>query len=600
MPTNVLLIQVDQMHAGCLSTLGNPNVRTPNLDRLAGQGVHFTHAVCQNSICMPSRTSMLSGQYPSTNRQFGFSGRCRRDMPWLPLTFQSAGYRTAAYGKFHVTCIPEDRWGFDLAAPTLPEDEDLARPHGDHYRAYCQQQSVPWRTDQIHGHDLEDGERLPVIPSSAKPEMHWFERMACKSDVPLEHSLETWTTNRFLDFLDQQARSDEPFFAWLTYDRPHFPTTLPSPWFEHIRPDDIILPPLPSVDDMASWPRSMFELHARHTSIYNVGEHSLRFMLATYFTLIEWLDAEIGRVLDRLRERGLDDRTTIAFCSDHGDLAGWLGAYDKASRCVTDAVTRVPLIIRPAPVLGATTAGRRIDAPVELVDLFPTLCGLAGVESPHEIEGHDLGPALRTGTPPPADRPVFCEEFNRRMIERDGWRLVFYLDNDAENALFDLGRDPNCYRNVYADPAHQPRRIALKRDLLQFLVERADGSPTEADITLIRRSLDPADDHFPLLLRKYQGVHRYGGAVVVCHADRFLLVPLFEESMRLFDTAGRYRKDDRALPLDPAVVEPMLDFAVAECMRRVAEISPYETRRTTRQPVTRAEAQALAARLHRP
>lgn len=599
---HVLLIQVDQMHAAALSCLGSPNVRTPHLDALAAQGVLFTHAVCQSPICMPSRTSMLSGQYPSSNRQFGFSGQCRRDMPWLPLTLQQAGYRTGAFGKFHVVCVPEDRWAFDVAAPTLSEDEDLARPLGDTYRAHCLRHGIAWRTDQMHGHPFDDGDPMPPVPSSARPEMHPWERMACRSDVPVEHSLETWTTDRCLAFLDQQAGCDEPFFVWLSYDRPHFPSTLPQPWFSRIRPNELVLPPLPSVDDMASWARYIFDLHGKHTSIHNLGERAFRFILATYFTLIEWLDAEIGRVLDRLRQRGLDERTTIVFCSDHGDQAGWMGEYDKTTRCVTDAITRVPLIVRPAPALQAAGAGRRIDEPVELVDLFPTLCRLAAITRPVGLDGRDLGDALLTGAPLPADRAVVCEEFNRRMIARDGWRLVFYLDNETEHALFDLQRDPHCYRNVYAEPSHRDRRLSLKRDLLRFLVGRLHVPATAADRLTLRRSLDPADPHLPLLLRSFEGVHFQGGAVVIYHGGHFLLVPMFEDGghddqMRLFDGKGRYRKANQALPLDADRVEAMLDFAAAECMRRVAQLSPYEHRRVTRKPVTRAEAEALAARL---
>ncbi len=601
---SVLLIQVDQMHAAAMSCLGSPNVRTPHLDRLAASGTLFTQATCQSPICMPSRTSMLSGQYPSTNRQFGFSGQSRRGTPWLPLTFQQAGHRTAAFGKFHVVNIPEDRWGFDVAAPSLSEDEDLARPIGDTYRAYCRQHDIAWRTDQMHGHPFDDADAMPVLPSSARPDMHLWEKMACRSDVPAEHSLETWTTDRCLQFLGEHTTNEPatPFFIWLTYDRPHFPTTLPEPWFSRIRPDDLVLPPLPTVDDMMSWPRSVFDLHVKHTSIHNLGERAFRFIVATYYTLIEWLDAEVGRVLRRLRDLGLDDQTTIVFCSDHGDQAGWMGHYDKAVRCVTDAITRVPLIVRPAPSLGRAPGGVRVDAPVELVDLFPTLCGLSGVEKPARLDGRDLSAALLDSQPLPHNRPVVCEEFNRRMIARDGWRMVYYLDNEVEHALYDLRNDPHCYRNVYGDSALRDRRITLKRDLLRFLFERLHGPATAGDRLTLRRSLDPADPHLPLLLRNYEGVHFHGAVAVIYHDQHFLLAPMFEDGgqddrLRLFDGKGRYRKDNQALPPDPQRVEAMLDFGISDCMRHLTQNSPYEHRRVTRTPVTREEALTLAARL---
>ncbi|MBF0246210.1 MAG: sulfatase-like hydrolase/transferase, partial [Planctomycetes bacterium] len=152
-PHNILLIQVDQMHASCLSLLGHPVVHTPNLDRLVHEGALFKNATANNPICMPSRVSMLSGQYCSTLQQYGFSGLCDARTPWVQGVLGKAGYRTGAFGKFHTLCIGQEQWGFDVAAPSMPEDNDLARPSGHHYMAYCQNHKVPWPTDQIHGHN---------------------------------------------------------------------------------------------------------------------------------------------------------------------------------------------------------------------------------------------------------------------------------------------------------------------------------------------------------------------------------------------------------------------------------------------------------------
>ncbi|MCC7145925.1 MAG: sulfatase-like hydrolase/transferase [Phycisphaeraceae bacterium] len=596
MKHNILLIQVDQMHAGCLSLLGNANVHTPHLDQLAREGTLLTNATCQNPLCMPSRASMLSGQYPSTNRQFGFSGLCSRRTPWMQQTFKQAGYTTAAFGKFHLVSVPQDCWTFDVAAGTLPEDEDLARPAGYTYRAYCQKNGIAWRTDQIHGHPLVDGDDMPVLPTSAKPHMHRWEQMACKSDVPAEHSLETWTTSQCLTFLDHQADSERPFFVWLTYDRPHFPTTLPEPWFSRIRPEQIQLPPIPTPAEMATWTRSMFDMHVKHTSIHNLGETSFRFILATYFTLIEWIDSEIGRVLDKLRALGMDQSTTIAFCSDHGDQAGWHGQCDKVMRSQSEEITRVPLIIRPAPMLGATDNRSPINEPVELVDLFPTFCNLTSIRSPRGLDGRDLSAALIHGADLDPHRAVVCEEFNRRMITQDGWKLVFYLDNPTEHSLFDLNADPHGYRNVYHDQAARSQRMRLKRSLLQFLLERQYGPVTEADIAWVQRCLDPDDPQVPLLLRPYEGLHWFGGAAVIFQRGRYLLVPMWDKQMMLFDGDGKYRKRDRACAPDVEHIETMLDLGISECMRHIAQLSPYETRRVTQNPVAMAETQALAIR----
>lgn len=597
MKHNVLLIQVDQMHAGCLSLLGSPNVKTPNLDQLAREGVLFRNATCQSPICLPSRVSMLSGQYPSTNRQFGFSGLCSRSTPWMHMVFREAGYATGAFGKFHVVSTPQERWGFERATPTLSEDEDLARPAGDHYRAYCEKHGIAWRTDQMHAHPFEDGDDMPVVPKAARPEMHKWEQMACQSDVAVEHSLETWTTNRCLEYLEEQAGGERPFFVWLSYDRPHLPTTLPEPWFSRIRPAEIALPPIPGAEEMATWARSMFELQVKHTSIHHLGERAFRFILATYFTLIEWIDSEVGRVRERLRSLGLDEKTTIVFTADHGDQAGWHGQYDKFFQVNSEAITKVPLIVRPAPMRGATAVGRQVQEPVELVDVFPTLCGLTGVKAPEGLEGRDLEEAILRGGALEAERAVVCEQYNRRMITRGGWKLVYYLDNDTEHGLFDLRVDPQGYRNVYYDPSLRPQRVVMKEALLRFLLPRVFGPTTEADVAWVKRSLEPKDPHLPLLLRPFEGVHWFGGAAVIFHRYRYLLLPMWESGYVGFDGNGKYRKADRSIELEPERVEGLLDLGISECMRHMAQLSPYETRRVTQKPVTLEEAEALASRL---
>ncbi len=478
MKHNVLLIEVDQMNAGCLSLLGHPDVRTPRLDDLARQGVLFGQAVCNFPLCLPSRISMLSGLYPSTNGQFGNDGNCDVGIRWLPNVLRDAGYATAAFGKFHVAPIGQGQWGFDVAASSLPEDEAFARPEKNTYRAYCAKKGIPWPTDQIHGHNPFGAP--PPMPPGVEPWMVGERRRACRSAVRAEDGLENWTTNVCLDYLESAVARVEPFFIWLSYDRPHWPTALPANFEGRLNPERLTLRRPPTEEEMKRLPPHAACVQASSDSILQMGEEAFRFVLATYFALIELIDQQIGRVLDKLKELGQDENTTILFLSDHGDENGHHGLLKKQMQSSSDPLNRVPLMIRVAPALKCP-GNRIVSAPVELVDLYPTLCTLTGVVAPSGLEGRDLTPVLKGEREPDPERPVFSENYHKKTVYLPGWKLVFDALTDKECQLYDLNNDPECYRNLYGEDGLVSQRMRLKQALLTFLSERRGGTASGND-----------------------------------------------------------------------------------------------------------------------
>ena len=490
--TNVLLIQVDQMHARLLSLLGSHVVRTPTLDRLAANGCLFTEARCNNPICMPSRASMLSGQYPSSLRQFGFAGYCDRRTVWLHQEFKKAGYRIGAFGKFHVLCIGPEQWAeVDCAAPTLPEDADLARPPGNDYRSYCQRKGVPWPNDQVHGH-VPDGTPLPV-PSSATDEMHWWRRRSCRSDLSVADSLETWTTDRCIEFIGQCADEGQPFFAWLTYDRPHLPVTLPDEWFRQIDPAMVPLNSGPSHAQLARLSPRIRDEYENGASWKNpgLGADAYQHILAAYYKLIEWIDSECGRVMRHLEDSGLASLTTVVFTGDHGDEAGVRGLFEKCTGVLSEEVTRVPLIVRIAPALtaGKQSASGCCEAPVELVDIYPTLLDLCGLPQHDRLDGRSLAGWLLDAKPPDPCRFLVCEEEAARSIVQNGWKMVF-SPMSSHCAMHELSKDPCCFENLYGSNEHRDIRIELKRHLLAHLMRCLHGGYGQCDVLRIEHALD--------------------------------------------------------------------------------------------------------------
>jgi len=333
---------------------------------------------------------------------------------------------------------------------------------GQSLHDYCRENGVSWPIDQMHDHNPFGPGNPP--PSSSTEDIHWQERAACQSDVPLEHSLETYTTNQCLQFLREQPQIDNPFFVWLTYDRPHWPTTLPREWFEQLDLDAVQLYEMPSAAELATWPPSLWNSMARGTTRLTLSETAFRLIVGTYYKLIEWLDAEVGRVLSELRALGLDENTVIVFTADHGDEAGHSGLYNKERRCSSGNISLVPLLIRPAP--GDGLKGQMVPEPVELVDLFPTLCALAGVVAPPAIEGVDLSGCLFSGDQLDASRAVICEDYLKRALTQDNWKLVFDQNSDSECQLHDLACDPQGRRNLYGQSNQQDKRLELKRELL--------------------------------------------------------------------------------------------------------------------------------------
>jgi len=574
MNPNVLLIQVDQMRFDCLSFLGHPDVRTPRLDALAAGGTLFDYAICAFPLCVPSRISMLSGRYPSSSGQFGNAGHIRGGMPWLQDLFRNAGYRTGAFGKFHVACIGPDSWSFEVAAPSLPEDERLARPARLSYREYCREKGVPWPSDQIHGHNPFGPP--PPLPPGATQEMIGERQRACPSATPVEHSIETWTTNACLAFLEERAQEQRPFFAWLTYDRPHHPTALPEPWAGRVRPRDIALGRCPTAEEFSRLNPFCFDIQKSTDSIQSMGEEQFRYTLATYLTLIEWLDEEIGRVLDTLVQLGLDETTTVVFTSDHGDEAGNHGLIAKSRQISSEALTRVPLIVRPAPVLGCKPS--RVRAPVNLVDLYPTLLGMCGIAVPPGAEGIDLGPLLAGAAEADAARAVFCETWHKKMVVQGGWKLIFDTLNDWECQLFDLENDPGCFANRYHEEEQRERRIDLKLSVLRFVLERQHGPATPEGIEQLERGLDPADGAFSFLTTGLQdgkvNLDMLRAGVVIGNERHDLLVPFYDRAPLLFVHRGTfYPTSEDAIEAAPAVVEELLDGALRVAIPRTRAVS---------------------------
>ena len=306
---NVLLVMADRFNERCISPYGHPDVKTPVIDSLVEGGVSFRNTFCQCAICQPSRVSFFSGQYAHTH---GIEHNCRHASPKgevspLPaLLRDTAGYRTGAFGKIHLGA-----WSDSVGFGTLESSCDTTIGEPTDPGRECEYYQY------LRCHGLFEEYRRTALepPRGLLEKMHYG-----VSGLPAEHSVEAWTVDRTMNFID--SCTDTPFFAWCSFLRPHNPHTPPRDAPEHYDYSRLTVPPFDPLH---------FESKPRYTSRPTVetlwrasaiGEEHLRRALAGYYGLISLIDHSIGRLLAHLRETGRLEDTIVVFTADHGCLAG--------------------------------------------------------------------------------------------------------------------------------------------------------------------------------------------------------------------------------------------------------------------------------------
>lgn len=432
---NILFIISDQHNFRALGIEGNKVVRTPSLDQLAREGASFDKAYCQNPICVPSRSSIITGQYSRNigiydNRQILDPSRTT-----LPRVLKENGYRTCLIGKAHFN--GEQFQGFQ------------ERPYGD---------------------ILGQGHQPDPVRANDKGEAGYgnlFEQ-AGPSGIPrLLQQTEICSSEAAKWLQIHRAISpDQPFFLSLQYDKPHQPFNPPAPYHEFYR-DKVKLPRVPDdyFERLAPPVKEYYERMGYHQKPAALHRNTL----AAYYGCVEWVDSAIGHVLAALKYLGFEDNTIVVYTSDHGEMAGEHKLWQKS--VFYEASVKVPLIIRWPKQIKPRS---RYKNPVGLLDLFPTLCQAAQVTIPDTCDGISLLP-LFNGRKIQRDA-IFSETFFPKqtgtpvsagcMIRKGKWKYNLYLDGSEE--LYDLLRDPEEWNNLAGSRRHQDVVRELGGQLRKF------------------------------------------------------------------------------------------------------------------------------------
>jgi arylsulfatase A-like enzyme len=451
---NILWFMLDDGRADALGCYGSSWARTPNLDRLASEGVLFSAAFVQNPVCIPSRRSMKTGFYShqagpvAMGRPPAESGAyIDRDLmkrlgsaPTLLDAWTGVGMKPVNVGKLH---------GFRRCWQHRGDEPKLisvsGRPTGYFRKRFGRGQEI-LRSKMVFTktHHWQIGGVLPIKP---------------KDTV-------TWRIgDKALGVLEELAGKKEPFFLRVSFHAPHVACYVPKEYF--IDPAKIDLP-LPTEDELKSKPR--FEQGPLHVYGHadHLGREGIDLARGTYYGMVSLVDVQVGRIVDALKASGRLDDTVIAFNSDQGFQLGEHGLWKK--RVFYDQNVKVPFFLRYPPVL---PRGKRIDELVEMVDFLPTLMDLSGLPVPDGIRGRSVVPLAR-GKVRKWREAVFSEidhsqsmykelrrDTGRRvMVRTKGWKLVFFMDDrvkDKDGALYDLRNDPWEQRNLYGDPRYNDR-----------------------------------------------------------------------------------------------------------------------------------------------
>ncbi|GMW02309.1 MAG: arylsulfatase [Candidatus Hydrogenedentota bacterium] len=443
---NFLVIISDQHRADCIAHKGNPDIRTPSLDALAKDGVHYEECFCPFPVCTPSRYSVLSGLY--VNQHKGWNNRCtlHPDIPTFPKLLRAAGYSTACVGKMHFTPTYLDV-GYDRMY--LSEQDGDGRWDDDYHRELM-------KLGLVDINDLED--QVREFRAHARPE--YMPRCgAIPSNLPLKHHSTEWAGRKALDLMDEWTGGGN--LLTVSFIKPHHPFD-PPPELEGLYdPAKVTLPP--------GWTPECFEhdlaLHPGYFPHTSLTEESLRRVVAYYYATIEHIDTQIGSFVDALKRKGLYDNTVIVYLSDHGEYLGFHHMILKGNH-MYDALARVPLIVKYP---NSKRAGERPRELVSLIDVAPTILKQAGLEPADKMAGLDLAV-------PGAGRSIaFCESFrgNQVMARTNEHKLLLSRD-PARSLLFDLKSDPLEQIDKAEDAEYAAVKQALTEKVLAWQGETPD------------------------------------------------------------------------------------------------------------------------------
>ena len=423
---NILVIHADELRFDCIGAYGNKDVKTPNIDRLASDGVLYQNSYCTLPVSTPSRYSLLSGLYVHEHQGWNNRSTLNPSIKTFPEVLRQSGYKTVAVGKMHFTPTYLDV-GFDKML--LAEQDGPGRWDDDYHRFLMM-------NDLYDRNDLEDQRKEYRDEASAE---YWKTFGAEPSNLGEEFSSTKWISDQSIKIINTWNGSKN--LLMISFIKPHHPFDPPDTWMDKYNPDSLSLLP--------GWVNQMIPYDSEENPGYfpnkDLTESALRLCMAYYYSTISQIDYEIGRIITSLEEKGVYDKTMIIFTSDHGDHMGYHHQILKGG-FLYESIMRVPLIIKYPSNLNM---GKKDSSLVSNVDIAPTILKNAGLNIPGEMSGYDLTSDLNR-------RDTIFGEGGSGKISMAGTltRKLIYK-NTGKSLYFDLEQDPLEMNNLFENPAYK-------------------------------------------------------------------------------------------------------------------------------------------------
>ncbi len=464
---NILFIAVDDLRPE-LGCYGSRAIKSPNIDKLAEEGMVFTRAYCQQAVCNPSRASLLTGMRPDQIRVWDLRTDFRDNVPdivTLPQYFKQNGYQSVAIGKIYHNNIPDTlSWSEPkMYLPDYPFDPDAV------YRDEKILQEIEERKEKIR----QAGKDKRYIDRFGK----WYIKQYATEgpDVPDNAYYDGAQTDAAIQKIKKLKEKDKPFFFAIGYYRPHLPFNVPKKYWDMYDRNKIPLAennfvpknaPLMAINNLRELRGYTDFKEAQHPAYGSLSEEQARLLRHGYFASVSYIDAQIGRLLDSLERMGLRDNTIVILWGDHGWKLGEHNSWCKMTNYEID--TRVPLMIS---VPGMKNKEKQSAALVEFVDIYPTLCELAGLPVPSDLQGTSFVPILDNPNRP-WKKAVFSQflrkgiwiapdgiEYMGYSIRTDRYRYVEWINwqtkEQAAKELYDHQTDPAENENIAGNPNYK-------------------------------------------------------------------------------------------------------------------------------------------------
>ena len=425
---NVLFIISDDLTATALSCYGNTVCKTPNIDRLASQGTRFTKAYCQGTYCGPSRASFMSGYYPHAIKMLGYGSprpAIGERATWAQ-HFKNNGYHTARVSKiFHMGVPGGIEKGTDGADDPASWTERF-NSAGPEWKAPGDGETLENNADGRKPGPV-GGNTFVVVEADGNDLVHSDGKTAAKA-------VELIKQNR-----------DKPFFLGVGFVRPHVPFVAPRKDYTDFLPYSRMQLPPKLKDDWADIPKA--GINYKTSKNMKMDLRRQKKAVGGYYASVAFMDRMVGQVLNGLKEAGLEDNTIVIFTSDHGYHLGEHDFWAKVS--LHDESAAVPLIIRMPGKKPAVC-----HSLVELLDLYPTLSNLCGLEVPKHLQGEDIS-KMMTDPAKEVRSAAFSVNGKGFLLREQDWAYIAYGKNgQGDEELFDMKQDPKQFTNLAKDPKH--------------------------------------------------------------------------------------------------------------------------------------------------